>query len=348
MSKTTDALEVAVAEVIANRPAEGERPTPRQRSNENRAFAQILKLCGPRIRHFIGHYGLVAHREDAEQVCAIAVHRAIESYDPEKAKFTTFVNWQIRGELQSLRFRVMTDQRPSAKKVNGRTISLHDGATGADGELTTLEALIEDESALGMTEAGASAHLIEETSEALLDAYIDFERNSGLALLRKRYRSENPADDIRGKRPDLPASYRAHMGGVDQEEIDALEDRLELDRQIIRHCLFEGDVNRALQMDEQLTKDRVRHIARKASKRMASLAQQDDRFAMLAEHAASASRNAPKGKTKTAAAKKAGMLPETAAPATTKVAKRQAPQPVARDLFHGMQDQKREGVRLAA
>ncbi|WP_204348458.1 sigma factor, partial [Klebsiella pneumoniae] len=74
-----------------------------QRVAVDRAFAQILKLIAPRIRHFVRQYGLTAHWEDAEQCCAIAVHRAIESYDPAKAQFTTFVNWQIRGELQSLR-----------------------------------------------------------------------------------------------------------------------------------------------------------------------------------------------------------------------------------------------------
>nr|WP_275887922.1 MULTISPECIES: hypothetical protein [Sphingomonas] len=30
--------------------------------------------------------------------------RLFISYDPTKAQFTTFMNWQIRGELQSLRF----------------------------------------------------------------------------------------------------------------------------------------------------------------------------------------------------------------------------------------------------
>ena len=136
-SKTTIALENAVAIVIANTPEEGTRPTARQRATVDRAFAQILKLIAPRIRHFIRQYGLVAHWDDAEQCCAIAVHRAIQAYEPEKAQFTTFVNWQIRGELQSLRFRLMTDQRPSAKKVEATTVSLHNATVGAvlSGEL---------------------------------------------------------------------------------------------------------------------------------------------------------------------------------------------------------------------
>lgn len=80
-------------------------------------------------------------------------------YQPDKAQFTTFVNWQIRGELQSLRFRLMTDQRPSAKKVEATTVSLHNVAFGPDGEETTLESVLVDDGALERTEAGASAYL---------------------------------------------------------------------------------------------------------------------------------------------------------------------------------------------
>ncbi|NWP75035.1 sigma-70 family RNA polymerase sigma factor, partial [Escherichia coli] len=90
---------------------------------------------------------------------AIAVHRAIESYDPAKAQFTTFVNWQIRGELQSLRFRLMTDQRPSARKVEATTVSLSALATSPDGDEVSPEAMIEDEDAVARTEAGASDYL---------------------------------------------------------------------------------------------------------------------------------------------------------------------------------------------
>src|SRR5215470_16896599 len=131
MSKTTIALEAAVAQVIENTPKDAPQSN-RQRANVDRAFAQILKLIAPRIRHFIRQYGLAAHWDDAEQCCAIAVHRAIQAYEPEKAQFTTFVNWQIRGELQSLRFRVMTDQRPSARKVEATTVSLDAIAGGED------------------------------------------------------------------------------------------------------------------------------------------------------------------------------------------------------------------------
>ncbi|MBB5716049.1 hypothetical protein FHS94_002906, partial [Sphingomonas aerophila] len=80
MSKTTVALEAAVAVVIENTPTDDIRQTARQRANADKAFAHILKLIGPRIRHFIRQYGLAAHWEDAEQCCAIGVHRAIQAY----------------------------------------------------------------------------------------------------------------------------------------------------------------------------------------------------------------------------------------------------------------------------
>ena len=50
MSKTTAALEAAVAIVLENTPAPDVRPTPRQRVTADRAFAQILKLIAPRIQ----------------------------------------------------------------------------------------------------------------------------------------------------------------------------------------------------------------------------------------------------------------------------------------------------------
>ena len=92
MSKTTAALEAQVAIVIENTAKGDDKPTARQRANVDKAFAAILKLIAPRIRHFIRQYGLTNHWDDAEQACAIGVHRAIQAYDPAKAQFTTFVN----------------------------------------------------------------------------------------------------------------------------------------------------------------------------------------------------------------------------------------------------------------
>ena len=67
MSKITAALENAVATVIENTPKGDVPQTARQRVTADRAFAAILKLIAPRIRHFIRQYGLIAHWDDAEQ-----------------------------------------------------------------------------------------------------------------------------------------------------------------------------------------------------------------------------------------------------------------------------------------
>lgn len=213
MSKATELLEAAVAEVIANRPAEGERQTARQRMQADRAFATVLQVIAPRIRHFIKQYGLTAHWEDAEQVCAIGVHRAIEAYDPEKAMFTTFVNWQLRGELQGLRFRLMDDQRPSAKKVEATTISLHAMERGADGEDMPLEAMIEDEFAEGRTEASAADHMARQTCSALMDEYVCHLRSVGIAQLKRKAQSARPLATRRDRSSALPVYVQSRAGG---------------------------------------------------------------------------------------------------------------------------------------
>ena len=285
MSKNTDALEAAVSEVIAHSSNDGAPKTARQRASIDKAFVKVLKIAAPRIRHFIRQYGLTGHHEDAEQVCAIAVHRAIGAYDPTKAKFTTFLNWQIRGELQSLRFRLMTDQRPSARKVDAVTIPIHSGTTNGEGEETTLESLIQDESALERTEGAASDFLATDTFRAVVDAYIETERKLGLEQLRKRARSRRPSREQREARPDLPIGFRGNRA-IDPDELVSLNQRLERDRAIIERSLFSDDTRSALSLDTSLTHERIRQIMRRASKRMAALVLTDPRFAMFAEQVA--------------------------------------------------------------
>ncbi|CAN5295364.1 hypothetical protein BH10PSE15_BH10PSE15_18520 [soil metagenome] len=255
MSKITDQMEVAVAVVIENTPSGEVRQTARERATVDKAFARILTLIAPRIRHFIRQYGLVAHWDAAEQVCAIAVHRAIAAYDPEKAKFTTFVNWQIRGELQGLRFRLMADQRPSAKKVSAATVSLDALAMGVDGEDGVHEFLIEDESALPSTESAAASYMAEGTAQALLDAYVDHLRSIGTAhLLRAR------------------AKTGARAKAIDPVEAAKLEERIQRDREIVEHHLFGAD-EAAGELPSDLTRERLRQITRRASKIMSELAE---------------------------------------------------------------------------
>ncbi len=281
MSKVTIALEAAVAEVIANTPPEGQQQTNRQRVYADRAFAEILRLIAPRIRHFVRQYGLVAHWDDAEQCCAIAAHRAIQAYEPDKAKFTTFVNWQIRGELQSLRFRLMTDQRPSAKKVEAVTVSLDALASGANGDEGGIETTIEDEDALDRTEAAAADYLAEGAMSALVDAYVDHLRKVGLEQLRRRPRAKlaDPAP-----RRDGPMLKSANHG-IDPEEIEKLEAKLLRDREIVERRVFQTATLDDLSTETGVTKERVRQITKRAARTIAELASKDPRFEVMASDA---------------------------------------------------------------
>jgi RNA polymerase sigma factor (sigma-70 family) len=306
MSKTTIALEAAVAVVIENTPKDTVQ-TNRQRVNVDRAFAQILKLIAPRIRHFVRQYGLLAHWDDAEQCCAIAVHRAIEAYDPAKAQFTTFVNWQIRGELQSLRFRLMTDQRPSAKKVEATTVSLSALATGADGEEVSPEAMIQDEEALARTEAAASDYLADGAIETLIDAYVDHLRQVGLEALRRRPRPKREEAALRREGPRL----RTATYGIDPAELEKLEAKLDRDREIVARRVFQASTLDDLALDTGVTKERVRQITKRAAKTIAEIASADPRFAVMADYAMPIA-----GKRRQSAAEKAsaGILPDPQLP----------------------------------
>jgi len=280
MSKTTAALEAAVAIVIDNSAADGVRQTARQRANADKAFAHVLKLIAPRIRHFIRQYGLTAHWDDAEQCCAIGVHRAIQAYEPEKAQFTTFVNWQLRGELQSLRFRLMTDQRPSAKKVEATTVSLHAISAGADGEEGSLEAMIEDEDALTRTEAGASAYFADGAKAALIDRYVEHLRSVGVEQLKRRARTRRSLVQVVD--PDLPR-FRARAQAIDAAELAELEDKIAQHRAVVERRLFDDATLEDVGNDTGIAKERVRQITKSAAKVMVELAGSDPRFAIMAD-----------------------------------------------------------------
>lgn len=306
MSKNTIALEKAVAELLEARAPAGERPTPRQRLLTDRAFARILRLLAPRFRHFIRQYGLGNHWDDAEQCCAIAVHRAVEAYDPDKAQFTTFVNWQIRGELQSLRFRVMTDQRPSAQKVHATTVSLHNMVSSADGEEASLEALIEDEDALARTEASASDYLARAAAQCLIEEFVNKGRHSALEGLRRK----------QPKRELARALKAGGRAGLDTQAVDEIEARLERDREILSARVFGELADYDAPEGSGLSREQVRQIGKRAARVMAELAEIHPRFRVMAEYGPTiASRGA------TAAEDRATLLPDAAAARATRVVK---------------------------
>lgn len=307
MSKTTAALEAAVADLLAGRAPVGERPTPRQRIGTDRAFVRILKLLAPRFRHFIRQYGLGHHWDDAEQCCAIAVHRAVEAYEPEKAQFTTFVNWQIRGELQSLRFRVMTDQRPSAQKVQATTVSLHGLAAGPDGEDSSLEALIEDEDALERTERAASDYLARAATQCLIEEFVQKGRHAALEGLRRKQPKRELARALK-------AGGRANL---DPDSLEEIEQRLERDRDILASRVFGELADYDAPEGSGLSREQVRQIGKRAAKSMAEMAEAHPRFRLMAAYGptvASRSRTAAALAPAPTTPAATGLLPDPAAP----------------------------------
>lgn len=278
MSQTTIALEGLVAEVIANRAAEGEQQTARQRAATNRAFAALLHLLKPRIRHFIRQYGLIAYWEDAEQVAAIAVHRAIEAYDPEKAQFTTFVNWQIRGEMQGLRFRLMTDQRSSAVKVNATTVSLQSLSCDANGETTDFIDTIKDEEALERVESGASDYLTKRAMEKLTNEYIRSQRELAIKQLQRGNRKSKA---VPAANRDLA---RLKINTIDPVELEKLDKQLACKRSVIEERMFELATPAHHDATEEMTRERMRQVSRHAARAMTDIVANNEDFRIMREY----------------------------------------------------------------
>jgi RNA polymerase sigma-32 factor len=151
MSDGSDALERAVSEYMEARAALDREAGARARARTDRAFARLAALLAPRIRYFTRRYGLADAADDAQQVCAIAIHRAADRYDPARARFTTYVTWQIRAELQALCQRLRGGRRAA-------TLSLDAGA----------DAWLADAEAEGAAEAAASNRLAHRCADRLV------------------------------------------------------------------------------------------------------------------------------------------------------------------------------------
>jgi RNA polymerase sigma-32 factor len=155
MSEGSDALERAVSEYMEARAALDREGGARARVRTDRAFARLAALLAPRVRYFTRRYGLADAADDAQQVCAIAIHRATERYDPVRARFTTYVTWQIRAELQALRQRLRGGPRAATLSLDALV------EAGAD-------AWLADAEAEAATEAAASNRLAHRCADRLV------------------------------------------------------------------------------------------------------------------------------------------------------------------------------------
>ena len=241
MSAITDALEREVAAIRAIRT---EKPGWRETARIDRHFARIMQLIAPRIRHFTRTYGLADMADDARQACAIGVHRAICDYDPARARFTTFVNWQLRCELQALRHRVRLDSRDSAKKVSARTVSL-DALLSDREDSASFE--IEDEGSAERVEAETAARLARKAFDAMLDRYEQAMRARALReLARAALRS----------RATMP-------GTIHPEDLETVERDLAVERAIVTRYVFAESEKAKFDPDHRLDSEKQRQISRR-------------------------------------------------------------------------------------
>lgn len=222
MSAKSDALEDAAMDLIEARTALEAAPGRRAAAAVDHAFARLAALAAPRIRYFTRSYGLADVAEDAAQVCAIALHRAAERYDPARARFTTYVNWQIRAELQALRLRLRGNQRCAGRRRVTATLSF-DGLAGEGADEWLVDPAAEE-----ATEQAAADGLASLVADRLVADWVS--RREG-ALLRTPRGSAAP-ERVRTKVTEEGALVRRQLAHT-----DALVERLgEADRHTVRRA----------------------------------------------------------------------------------------------------------------
>ena len=229
MGQSSKALErevSAIREIKTAAEAQDRELTRREKQSIDSHFGALLNMLAGRIYHFTRLYGLMDMQDDARQACAIGVHRAITDYDPAQARFTTFVTWQLRGELQGLRHRVRLDQRDSAKTAGVRTISIEQ-QSGSGGDEAYM---IADETAQIRTESGASQLMAARCANALLDEWEHAMR------ARDGGKSGNPlTQKLRAER-EIVSSFL--LGTPNRQLAGSMisEQERQITRRVVRHC----------------------------------------------------------------------------------------------------------------
>lgn len=214
-------LEALARLAIANDSRRIENVNASTRKIFNEAFAGLLKLLGPRIKHMIIRWGLSQLHDDAMQAAHIGVFKALETFDPAIAQFSTHVNFRLQAQMKDLRFHMFRDERSDALKVGARTISA-DAPVSADGEgAGTIIDEVEAEGALEATEASVATLLSERLLQRLLE---HFERAEMQAWRRLHGPSDMEALSAHRKsiRNSLHAWRLRQMEDCSYDEIESL------------------------------------------------------------------------------------------------------------------------------
>lgn len=108
-----------------------------ERTRADRAFARLHRQMVARLGRAIGGGRFHGAADDAEQAVAIGLVKALDTYDPARAKFVTHATWAVRAELKTLGWQLHVDQRPCNRDRGVRTVSGHapTGGGEAAGEL---------------------------------------------------------------------------------------------------------------------------------------------------------------------------------------------------------------------
>lgn len=251
MSTQSTAIELQVAaiqSIWAAAEIEGRGPSLREQHAINRHFSALQDLLSARVSYLVSRYRLGDLQADAEQACAIGIHRALKTYEPAKASFSTHVTWQMRGELQRLRHRMRLDQRQSARKAGVVTSSLEEMGGADEAPLQ-----IVDDSASQRAEEGAATRMATRLCDRLFDDYV---------------RSQN-----NGRIPTRP-------GTLSPDQVDAVAEKLAREKQIVTNHFLDRDDDRG---DAALSAEQKRQILRRVLRQFDKQLHTQPRYAMAVQ-----------------------------------------------------------------
>lgn len=231
----------------------------RLRAEQSKLMYDMLRILKPSLHRLTSRKHMtVALRDEIEQHAAIAITRAIEDWDSEKATFSTYVHWKIMAELQTLQWVEFPERRKLMLQQPLRFLELDRPMRGSEGD---------DDFTLGQTlisangeedvESNAREHIAMHCFERVFSHYISKQMQAYRA-------NQNDQQKIEIKQSGLMRNRWIYICRViHMETYETIAKRHDITRERIRQVIKEIDDDLRGQLPRYCKKsDSVIHATR--------------------------------------------------------------------------------------
>lgn len=138
---------------------------------KDRMIYAMQKMLAPTVTYLASRKNMMAVKDDVDQHAAIAICKALSTWIPEKASFSTHVHWQIMAELGALQHALYPDRRKLKTPQRIRFVELDKPYREGDDSATMID-MMPVEGGEEDVESGARRNIAINAIERIFSHYV--------------------------------------------------------------------------------------------------------------------------------------------------------------------------------